>query len=98
MAWVLVNQDVSTCLFGARTPEQVEENVKALEIAKKWTPELEARIEEALGNAPEMPTEFPGFGPAPQRRSFRVDYDVASKQKNVLLINPPEHMKKPKEE
>lgn len=94
LAWVLVNKDVTTCLFGARTPEQVEENMKAMEVAKKWTPELEAKIEEALGNAPEMPLEFPGFAPATARRSFTVDYDLAASQKNVLLINPPDHMKK----
>jgi len=51
-AWVLKNPNVSVCLLGASRPAQIEENVKALEVAKKLTPELLERINKVLDNAP----------------------------------------------
>lgn len=53
LAWCIVNKDVSTCITGASKPEQVAENMKALEVAKRWTPEIEKKIDETLKNVPE---------------------------------------------
>ena len=53
LAWCLANDDVSTVITGASRPEQVTENMKALETAAQLTPEVLERIEEILGNRPE---------------------------------------------
>ncbi|TMW59100.1 hypothetical protein Poli38472_007245 [Pythium oligandrum] len=45
LAWCASNEHVSTVLFGATTPEQVEENLKALAFIDKITPEIKAEIE-----------------------------------------------------
>jgi voltage-dependent potassium channel beta subunit len=52
LAWTLVNGDVSTCIFGASNTNQIDDNMKSLEVAKKWTRELEDKIEALLGNRP----------------------------------------------
>ena len=48
LAWVIVNKDVSTAIFGATSVSQVQSNLKSVEIASKWTPELKERIEKFL--------------------------------------------------
>ncbi|KAF0109100.1 MAG: putative oxidoreductase [Anaerolineaceae bacterium] len=53
IAWCLKNPNVSTVITGASRVAQVEENMKALDVVEKLTPEIMARIEEALGNKPE---------------------------------------------
>ena len=52
LAWVIVNKDVSTAIFGATSVSQVQSNLKSVEIASKWTPELEERIEKILDTQP----------------------------------------------
>jgi voltage-dependent potassium channel beta subunit len=52
IAWCLMNPDVSTVITGASRPEQVRENLKALEIASKMDDEILLRIEDALENEP----------------------------------------------
>ena len=52
IAWCLNNPHVSTVITGASRPSQVEENLKALELVKKLTPEILAEIEEAVGTKP----------------------------------------------
>jgi aryl-alcohol dehydrogenase-like predicted oxidoreductase len=48
LAWCAANPNVSTVLTGATKVEQVYENVKALEILPKLTPEILKRIDEVL--------------------------------------------------
>lgn len=76
LAWLIVNQDVTTCIFGATKTKQVEENLKALEVAANWTEEIEKRIEDLLGNSPQSAIDFNTWTPMPSRRSFRVDYGM----------------------
>jgi len=52
LAWCLTNDDVSTVITGASRPEQVTENMKALEISAQLTPDLQERIEDILDNRP----------------------------------------------
>ena len=52
IAWCLKNEHVSTVITGASRKEQVTENLGALEVVKKLTPELMKRIDLLLGNAP----------------------------------------------
>src|SRR6185437_12458083 len=49
LAWVLQNENVSTAILGATRPEQVAENVKALDVVLE--PELLAAVEEVLAPA-----------------------------------------------
>ncbi|QKX63623.1 uncharacterized protein TRUGW13939_10794 [Talaromyces rugulosus] len=59
LAWALKNPNVSSLITGASRPEQVFENVKALAVVDKLTPEILAKIEEAAQNAPEaQPLRF----------------------------------------
>jgi voltage-dependent potassium channel beta subunit len=53
LAWCLKNPHVSTVITGASRPEQVHENMKALEIAPKLTDEVMTAIDGILGNKPE---------------------------------------------
>lgn len=53
LAWCLKNPDVSTVITGASKPEQVWENMQALEVAERLTPEVLERIEAILDNKPE---------------------------------------------
>lgn len=50
VAWCLKNEHVSSVIIGASRPEQVEENVKALAVVDKLTPEVLAEIDEITGN------------------------------------------------
>ncbi len=52
IAWCLKNPSVSTVITGATKPEQVVENMKALEVAGKLTPGMMDRIEGILQNRP----------------------------------------------
>jgi voltage-dependent potassium channel beta subunit len=58
LAWTLVNPNVSVCLFGATKESQLDDNLKAVEIYKKLTPEILERIEKILGNKPEAHFDF----------------------------------------
>jgi voltage-dependent potassium channel beta subunit len=53
LAWCLANPNVSTVITGASRAEQVTENMKALDILPKLTPEVLDRIDGVLGNRPE---------------------------------------------
>lgn len=53
LAWCLKNPNVSTVITGASRPEQVQENMKAMDVVDKLTPEIMDKIDEVLGNKPE---------------------------------------------
>jgi voltage-dependent potassium channel beta subunit len=52
LAWCLKNPNVSTVITGASRPEQVRDNMKALDVTPKLTAEVMGRIEAVLGNKP----------------------------------------------
>lgn len=52
LAWVLANKDVSVAIFGASKVQQVEENIKAVEVLGMWSRDLEEWLNELLGNQP----------------------------------------------
>lgn len=85
LAWTIVNQDVSSCIFGATKVRQVEDNLKALELAAKWSSELEEKFENILGNTPELPMDFNSFQPHISRRKEQVDYHMVTSQKDSAL-------------
>jgi aryl-alcohol dehydrogenase-like predicted oxidoreductase len=49
LAWCLQNPYVSTVITGASRVEQVHENMKAMEIVDKFTPEIMAQIDAIFG-------------------------------------------------
>jgi aryl-alcohol dehydrogenase-like predicted oxidoreductase len=53
LAWVAKNPNTSTVILGASKPEQVLENLKALEVIPKLTPEILEKIEKILDTTPE---------------------------------------------
>ncbi|KAI5991740.1 NADP-dependent oxidoreductase domain-containing protein [Pisolithus orientalis] len=59
LAWVARNPNTSTVILGASKPEQVVENLKALEVIPKLTPEILDKIEDILKN---KPAPIPSFG------------------------------------
>lgn len=58
LAWTLVNKNVSTCILGATKTDQLLDNLKALDVFPKLTPEVLAKIEKILDNKPEHPMNF----------------------------------------
>jgi len=52
LAWCLKNPNVSTVITGASRPEQVSENMKAIEIVPKLNSDAMERIDMILGNKP----------------------------------------------
>ena len=52
LAWVARNPNTSTVILGTSKPEQVLDNLKALEVLPKLTPEVLEKIEKILGNKP----------------------------------------------
>lgn len=57
LAWVLKNPNVSSAIMGASKPEQVYENVKAIETYKKLTPDIMDEIDTILDNKPPVMVE-----------------------------------------
>jgi aryl-alcohol dehydrogenase-like predicted oxidoreductase len=52
LGWVLKNPNISSAITGASSPQQVYENIKALDVVDKLTPEIMAEIDEILNNKP----------------------------------------------
>ena len=76
LAWTIVNKDVSTCIIGASRLSQMESNLKAVELATKWTPELEEKLAGILNNQPPSTISMLTFQPYPARRPNRIKYDM----------------------
>ena len=53
LAWCLKNPNVSTVITGASRPEQVSENMKALEVPPKLDSDILEQVEIILGNKPQ---------------------------------------------
>lgn len=58
LAWCLKNEDVSTVITGASKPEQVRQNMKAIDVVGQLTPDIMGSIEEVLDNKPEMQPDY----------------------------------------
>jgi voltage-dependent potassium channel beta subunit len=52
IAWCIHNPNVTTAILGATKKEQLLENLKALEVLPKLTPEVMERIEDVMGTTP----------------------------------------------
>ncbi|KAF5352824.1 hypothetical protein D9756_006160 [Leucocoprinus leucothites] len=56
LAWVAKNPNTSTVILGVSSPDQLRENLKALEVLPKLTPEIMEKVEAILANKPEAPS------------------------------------------
>jgi len=56
LGWVLANPNVSSAIIGASGPEQIYENVRALDVVEKLTPEIMKEIDQILENRPQQVT------------------------------------------
>ena len=72
IAWAIRNNDISTAILGAMNPEQITENLKALDVSKKMTKEILEEIETIMKNAPSGEFDyFNGFTEMPVRRNIQ---------------------------
>ena len=55
IAWCIKNPNVTTAILGATKKEQLLENLKALELVEKLSPEVMQRIDEITGTKPTLP-------------------------------------------
>jgi voltage-dependent potassium channel beta subunit len=60
LAWTLKNPNISTTITGASRPEQITENMKALDFVDTLTPEVMERTEAVLDNKPAPPQDWRG--------------------------------------
>lgn len=58
LAWIARNPNTSTVILGASNPQQVLDNLKALEVIPKLTPAILEKIEGILGNTPKPVVRF----------------------------------------
>lgn len=58
LAWCLKNPNVSTVITGASKPEQVIQNMKAIDVVDKLTPQVMEQIEEVLDNKPKSEPDY----------------------------------------
>lgn len=71
IAWVIKNTDVSTTILGAMNPDQINEDLKALEASKKMTKEILEEIETIMKNAPKGEVAYFKGGLMPIRRNIQ---------------------------
>jgi voltage-dependent potassium channel beta subunit len=64
LAWVLGNRNVTTILLGATRVSQLEENLRAVDVARRMTPAHRDAIEQIIGN---KPADYQGWGGAGMR-------------------------------
>lgn len=71
MAWALEYENVSTVILGVSKVEQLDENMKSLEVLKH--PEFKnvcKKIDDIFGTVPEPGTDWKTFKPLPRTRKF----------------------------
>lgn len=73
LAWVAkVNPYTNTVILGATKPEQVVENLGALNVLDKLTPEILEKIEKVLNNKPSPTVSYRPPSLSTQARSLTV--------------------------
>jgi len=68
LAWCIKNNDVSSTIFGATKLYQAEDNLGAIGVLSKLTPEILAKIEEIIETRPKAPINWRNWQPMPSRR------------------------------
>ena len=68
VAWTLKCKDVTNCILGAKTLEQLSDNLGAVLVVDKITEEISEEIEGLLNNRPEAYVDYQTYLPLPNRR------------------------------
>jgi len=68
MAWAIRNKDVSVALTSSTKEGQLEDSVKAVQVYKQITPEIEKRINGILDNTPDHGFNWKAWQPFAPRR------------------------------
>mmetsp|Transcript_102699 Transcript_102699/g.188057 ORF Transcript_102699/g.188057 Transcript_102699/m.188057 type:complete len:126 (-) Transcript_102699:251-628(-) len=68
LAWSVRNGNVTTTILGATKPEQLQENLGCIPVARRMTAADDAAVEKILANAPEAYTGWGGNGFRPLER------------------------------
>jgi voltage-dependent potassium channel beta subunit len=58
LAWTLKNPHISTAITGSSKPEQIVENMKAIDVVSQLSDDVMKKIEEVLDNQPPAPESF----------------------------------------
>ncbi|KAJ3889089.1 NADP-dependent oxidoreductase domain-containing protein [Lentinula edodes] len=58
LTWVAKHPDTSTVILGATRPQQIVNNLKAIEVLPKLLPPVMEKIEDMLGNKPSGSTTY----------------------------------------
>jgi aryl-alcohol dehydrogenase-like predicted oxidoreductase len=58
LAWTLVNPHVSTTITGSSKPQQIVENMEAIDIVPQFSEDVIEKIEIILGNKPDSVQDF----------------------------------------
>lgn len=87
MAWVINNPDVSTAITGATKVEQLEDTVKAIAVRRKFTPEIEKRIEDMFRTAPKGKLDMPKGVVHKSRRFTTLGYAPSEIHDGVTKSN-----------
>lgn len=80
---MVVNSDMSTVIFGASSIKQVESNVDALNLAARWTQEIEDKMNTIFVNTPEAEMDLRKFKPMTHRRQVALDLNFGDKLVDV---------------
>lgn len=68
LSWTIAYNNTSTCILGASKVEQLEENIKCVQLKDKLTPEILEKINNVLNNSPPKEMDYKSFKPIPLRR------------------------------
>merc|ERR1712228_1104953 len=68
IAWCCKLKAASCSLFGASSIEQLENNLKCIEVMEKITPEIESEINEIWQTKPKQELDYQTWTPMPDRR------------------------------
>jgi len=62
LAWVARNSNTSTVILGVTSVDQLRDNLEALKVMPKLTPEIMDKIEVILANKPQPPVSLSHHG------------------------------------
>ncbi len=82
IAWIIKNPDVTTCLLGCSSVDELEDNIKGYEVCKKLNNEILLEIEKILENSPKGECDYYRyFKEMPIRRNQLLGIDFVLKNK-----------------
>ncbi|KAJ3478769.1 hypothetical protein NLI96_g9534 [Meripilus lineatus] len=89
LAWVAANPNTSTVILGASKPEQILDNLKALDVVPKLTPQVLEKIEEIMKTKPE-PTGASLVLPIDGTHQLRCSINVTLSPGGIIFDTHPD--------